>query len=117
MSQTPEGTEVRFVITSSLNMILVSMVGSRLIIRNGIHRAFLLATHDLKEIPCILIREEGIPGLLTSAYPAFVPSTLTLARPPLLIDLANPKLCLEAPLQRTNKVIRVAAEETILPVD
>jgi hypothetical protein len=115
--QIPEGTEVRFVIGANISMVLVSMVGDRLIIRNGIHRAYLLALLGLKEIPCILVKEGAVPSLFTTAYPSFIPQVLMLSRPPLLTDFANPQLTLEAPLQRTNKMIRISAEETILPVE
>lgn len=115
--QVPQGTEVRFVIGANISMVLVSMVGDRLIIRNGIHRAYLLATLGLQEIPCILVKEDVIPSLLTAAYPSFVPQVLMLRRPPLITDYADPRLTLTAPLQRTNKMIRISAEESILPVE
>jgi hypothetical protein len=117
VTQTPDGTEVKFIVGANLSMILVSLMGGRLIVRNGIHRAFLLGKLGIKNIPCILIREEAIPTLLTSAYPAFIPSVLMLPRPPLIVDYDNPRLSLEAPLQRTQKIIRIAAEESVLPMD
>jgi hypothetical protein len=115
--QLPEGTEVRFVVTASLNVIWVSLVQDRLVLRNGMHRAHLLARHGVKEIPCLLTKESTVPILLTSAYPSFAPTTLYSPRPPLLIDYSDPNLSLEAPLQKMNKVIRLVAEESILPVD
>lgn len=117
VTQTPEGTEIKFMVGANLSMILVSLFNGRFIVRNGIHRAFLLAKAGIKNIPCILINEPGIPTLLSSAYPSFVPQILMLPRPPLIIDYDNPHLCLEAPLQRTQKVIRIGAEESVLPVD
>jgi hypothetical protein len=117
VSQTAEGTEVKFVVGSNLNMILVSLTAGRLIVRNGIHRAFLLAQLGIKNIPCILVKEETIPTLLTSAYPAFTPQVLMWPRPPLLLDYSDSNLSVQVPLQRTNKVIRIVAEESVLPVD
>ena len=115
--QTPVGTEVKFLINSNLSITLVSALQDRFIIRNGIHRAFLLARLGIKNIPCILVEEESLPNLVTSAYPSFTPVTLMQPRPPLLVDLFNDKLSIEVPLLRTNKVIRILAEESILPVD
>jgi hypothetical protein len=117
VTQTPDGTEVKFLVGANLSMIFVSLMAGRLIVRNGIHRAFLLGKLGIKSIPCILIKEEAVPSLLTSAYPAFIPQVLVLPRPPLIVDYDNPRLSLEAPLQRTQKVIRIAAEESVLPVD
>jgi hypothetical protein len=115
--ETPEGTEVRWIVASNLTAIMVTNYSGRLILRNGIHRAFLLARMGLKEIPCILLKEDAPPNIQTTAYPAFTPSTLMQLRPPLLIDLLNPDLSVQVPLQRSHKVIRVSAEEMILPVD
>ena len=47
--QTPVGTEVKFLINSNLSITLVS-AQDRFIIRNGIHRAFLLARLGIKNI-------------------------------------------------------------------
>ena len=115
--QLPEGTEVRFLVTASMNLVVVSLIQDRLVLRNGMHRAHLLAKHGVKEIPCLLVREESMPALMTSAYPSFVPSTLLSRRPPLLIDYSNAEVTLEAPMQKTNKIVHIIAEESILPVD
>lgn len=115
---TPAGTEVKFIVTSSLSPITVISTSGRLILRNGIHRAFMLAQKGLREIPCIFVKQEGeVPPVQVSAYPAFTPQTLMQLRPPLLIDFLNPELCVQAPLQRTQKMIRLSAEELVVPVD
>jgi hypothetical protein len=115
--QLPEGTEVRFLIASNLAVITVAAFQDRYIIRNGIHRAYLLARLGVRNIPCVVVSEEGLPNLLTSAYPAFVPGVLMQPRPPMIVDFLNEKLVTEVPLIRTNKVIRILAEESILPVE
>ncbi len=118
LRQTPEGTEVKFIVAANFNMLLVSNHSGRLLIRNGIHRAFLLAQMGVKVVPCILVKERGsIQSLQITSYPAFAPSVLTLPRPPMLTDFLDPELCLQVPLQRTHKVIRISAEELIIPVD
>jgi len=116
--QTPEGTEVKFIVGANLSMLIVANCSDRLIIRNGIHRAFLLAKMGVEIAPCILVKEIGpIPNLPNAAYPTFTSSVLALPRPPLLLDFFDPELCLEVPLLRTHKLIRISAEETIIPVD
>jgi hypothetical protein len=115
--QLPEGTEVRFLIANNLAIIMVTAFQDRYITRNGIHRAYLLARLGVRNIPCVVVEEQGLPNLLTSAYPAFVPGILMQPRPPMVVDFLNEKLVTEVPLLRTNKVIRIVAEESILPVD
>jgi hypothetical protein len=116
--QTPEGTEVKFIVAANFSLLIVANCSGRLIIRNGIHRAFLLAKMGVKVVPCVLINESGsIPNLPITFYPAFTPSVLAQPRPPMLSDLFNPDLCLQVPLQRTHKVVRISAEELIIPVD
>jgi hypothetical protein len=115
--QLPEGTEVRFLIANNLALTMVTAFQDRYIMRNGIHRAYLLARLGVRNIPCVVIGEEGLPSLLTSAYPAFVPGMLMQPRPPMVVDFLNDNLVTEVPLLRTNKIIRIVAEEWILPVD
>jgi hypothetical protein len=115
---TPNGTEVTFLVAPNFNMLLVANHSGRLVIRNGIHRAFLLATMGVKVAPCILINDAGpIPNVQMSSYPAFTTSVLALPRPPMLHDFLDPELCLEVPLQRTHKLIRISAEEVMIPID
>jgi hypothetical protein len=116
--QTPNGTEVTFLVAPNFSMLLVTNHSGRLVLRNGIHRAFLLARMGVKVAPCILVNDAGpIPNVQTSSYPAFTSSVLTLPRPPMLIDFFDPDLCLEVPLQRTHKMIRISAEEVMIPID
>jgi hypothetical protein len=118
ISQTPQGTEVKFVVASSLSLLLVANHSGRLIIRNGIHRAFLLAKMGVKVAPCIVVEETGpLPNVHLSSYPSFAPPVLVQPRPPLLFDFFDQDLCLQVPLQRTHKLIRISAEEAIIPID
>jgi len=117
VQNTPEGTEVSFLVTASGTAILVGENSGRLFLKNGIHRAYLLAQMGLSRIPCIVVREQGPLANLVSSYPAFTASTLSQLRPPLLVDFFKPELSLQVPLQRTHKLVRVSAEETIVPID
>jgi hypothetical protein len=109
------GFEVKVNIVGTPQLILVSHVAGRLYLRGGIHRAYLLASLGVKEVPCILIDEGQIPFVM-GTYPTFAPHILALPRPPLLIDTLDPTLTLLIPMVRTNKIIRISAEELILPV-
>jgi hypothetical protein len=114
---TPEGTEVSYVISANATGIVVSETGDRLILRNGIHRAFLLAQLGFKEVPCAYIKESVAVPFVSAAYPTFAPGVLVQPRRPLLTDFLRPELCLQAPVRRSHKVIRISADETMIPVD
>ncbi|MGA8528306.1 MAG: hypothetical protein WB622_01235 [Acidobacteriaceae bacterium] len=115
--QTPEGVEVRFMVSNSFSAIVVGKIGSRYYLRNGIHRAYLLRSLGIKSAPCLLVQEEAPPPITIQAYPTFTPEVLGRERPPLLKDYFDPKLSIEIPLQRTQKVIKISPDESILPVD
>jgi hypothetical protein len=110
------GFEVKATITGTPQLILVSHVAGRLYLLSGVHRAYLLASLGLKEIPCLLIESDQIP-FVTGVYPTFAPHILALPRPPLLIDTFDTSLTLRVPSVRTTKIIRISAEDLILPVD
>lgn len=118
IKQTPDGTEVKFIVAANLSLILVANHLGRLIIRNGIHRAFLLAKMGVEIAPCIIIDDPGpFPSVHLSSYPAFLPPVLMQPRPPLLMDFFDSELGVQVPLQRTHKVIRISAEESVIPID
>jgi hypothetical protein len=110
------GVEVRMLVSGNPQFIFVSLVGGRLFIRNGVHRAYLLASLGVKELPCLLVEEPQIP-IVVGAYPTFTPQVLALPRPPLLIDAFDPTVALTMPVVRTTKIIRISGEELVLPVD
>jgi hypothetical protein len=118
VQQTPFGTAVTFTVGASGSALVAASYSGRLILRNGIHRAFLLASLGVKSVPCIVVKEDGpIIAAGTLAYPTFTDQVLSLPRPPMLTDFLNPDLTLSVPLQRTHKLIKISAEETIVPID
>jgi hypothetical protein len=118
VQQTPLGTAITFMVGASGSALVVASNSGRLILRNGIHRAFLLASMGVKSAPCVLVKEEGpIFAPPTQAYPTFADAVLAWPRPPMLTDFQNPDLTLQAPMQRTRKLIKIWAEETIIPID
>jgi hypothetical protein len=110
------GFEVKATITGTPQLIFVHHVAGRLYLLAGVHRAYLLASLGIKEIPCVLLESDRIP-LITGAYPSFAPHILALPRPPLLMDTFDPSLTLLIPSVRTSKIIRISTEDLILPVD
>ena len=116
LNQTPSGIEVRFLVTSGAAIIMVSRIGNRLFLRSGIHRAYLLASLGVARIPCALVEEKFLSPI-SSSYPSFSNDVLTHARPPLLKDFFDDSLSLTATLRQTNKIVRVTAEELVVPVE
>ncbi|HTS35342.1 MAG TPA: hypothetical protein VMH04_06700 [Candidatus Solibacter sp.] len=110
------GFEIKTAVIGTPQLILVSRVADRLYLRSGIHRAYLLASLGIKEIPCLLTEDAQIP-LVTAIYPSFAPHVLALQRPPLLMDAFDPNLTLLVPIARTGKIIRISIEELILPFE
>jgi len=110
------GFEVKASVIGTPQLILVSHVAGRLYLRSGVHRAYLLASLGFKEIPCVLSEENQIP-MVMGVYPTFTPQILAQPRPPLLMDTFDPTLTLMIPAVRTTKIIRISAEELVLPVD
>ncbi|MGA3069439.1 MAG: hypothetical protein ABSD43_04405 [Terracidiphilus sp.] len=117
LRSTPEGTEVSYIIGANSSGIVVSDAGDRLVLRNGIHRAYLLAQYGVKEIPCIYVKDRNRLPVVIGAYPTFSPGILVQPRQPLLVDLLRPELCLQAPVRKTHKLIRISADEIMIPVD
>jgi hypothetical protein len=110
------GVQVTYVVSNAANFVIISRVGDRLFIRSGSHRAYLLASMGVKEIPCLIINENQVPSL-AGGYVAFSPAALTLPRPPLFTDYFDERLSLTTRLQRMNKVVRVTCEEFMIPID
>jgi len=110
------GMEVKMLLMGTPQLIWVSQVAGRLYLRSGIHRAFLLASLGVKEVPCVLADEQQIP-LIVGPYPAFAPHILAMPRPPMLMDMLDPTMTLLIPLVRSAKIFRISAEELIVPVD
>jgi hypothetical protein len=112
------GLEVKMFLTGTPQLIIVSHVQGRLYLRAGIHRAYLLASLGVKEIPFLLYDEGQVPmPLAAGPYPTFAPHVLALPRPPLLRDALDPTLTLLVPLVRTTTVFRISAEQLTVPVN
>ena len=117
LKQTDEGTEVSYIVSAASSGIVASKYGEKYILRNGVHRAHLLAQLGIKQIPCIMIEEANMVPLLSSPYPTFTPNVLLQPRAPMMSDFLKPELCLQVPLRRTNRLIRISADATNIPVE
>ena len=110
------GIEVKFNIIGTPQLILASQVNGRLYLKNGMHRAYLLASLGISNIPIVIVEEREVLPIAT-VYPSFNTSILNVERPPLLIDMLDANLTANIRINRTQKVVRIRVEElVVLPV-
>jgi hypothetical protein len=110
------GMTVTFNVIGTPQLILVSRVNGRLYLKNGMHRAYLLASTGIRNIPALIV-DENVLSQVSTMYPAFNPETLESERPPVLEDMFMSDLTAHIQIVRTKKVVRIRVDETLLPVD
>jgi hypothetical protein len=86
----------------------------RYFLKNGYHRLVALRSRGLTHAPCILIEGESFDDV--GARDGFFDRDLLLSkRPPLFGDFLADAVCPAVPLRPRTKVIRIKAEEIIVP--
>lgn len=110
------GITVTFNVIGTPQLILVSRVSGRLYLKNGIHRAYMLASAGIRNIPAVIVDENTVSQTATM-YPAFNPETLEAERPPVLADMFMNELTTRIHIVRTKKISRIRVDEMLLPVD
>ena len=110
------GMAVTFNVVGTPQLILASRVNNRLYLRNGMHRAYLLASVGIQQIPVVIFDEPALSPVIT-AYPSFNLEILEAERPPVIADLFNEDLTARIRTLRTKKVARIRVDETMLPLD
>lgn len=110
------GMTVTFNVIGTPQMILASRVKGRLYLRNGMHRAYLLASVGIQQIPVIIVDEAALSPVMT-IYPAFNLEILEAERPPVIADMFDENLIAKVQMLRTKKVARIRVDEMMLPVD
>lgn len=110
------GMTVTFNVVGTPQLILASRVNGRLYLRNGMHRAYLLASEGIQQIPVVIVDEAALSPIVT-VYPAFNLEILEAERPPVIADMFNEDLATTLQMLRTKKVVRLRVDEMMLPVD
>jgi hypothetical protein len=110
------GMMVSFSIVGLPQLILASRVNGKLYLRNGMHRAFLLAASGVSAIPTVIVDERQLTPISTM-YPSFNNAVLETELPPFLSDLLNSNFTVNIPIARTQKVIRIHVQDLLIPVD
>jgi hypothetical protein len=110
-----EGFVIRFKVSPFPQYILVGEHEGRYYLRAGMHRAFVLARAGVSEIPCVLVRNSGVPSI-TGPYPTYPAQVLSLARPPKLIDALDERFAVKTAFQPTRRLLRISAQDFAIPI-
>lgn len=110
------GLTVTFNIIGSPQLILASRVNGRLYLKNGMHRAYLLASAGFRSVPVVIV-DGAVLTPIATMYPSFNVETLEMERPPVVADLFANDLTANIRILRTKKLVRIRVDETLLPVD
>ena len=110
------GIEVRFTVSPIPQLIIVTECEGRFYLKAGMHRALVLAQAGYVEIPCFVICEDNAPAV-SGPYPTYSQQVLKQKRPPLLLDALEQSFTSRIKYRRTNRVLRIAAEDFFIPVE
>jgi hypothetical protein len=95
------------------NLLNVVRVGNRYLLNNGYHRAYALRALGLSHAPCVIQTATHVDELqvvVNRRVAAQAPFFLESARPPLLKDFFDPKLCKVLPIRRRVRHIEIRFE-------
>lgn len=105
---------VTFPIVARANWVQVTEFEGRLFLKNGYHRVWALRSQGVLAVPAIVTKGTSLEDV--GAGPGFFPPTLILSeRPPLFRHFSESALAPALRLKSTMKVIRLTAEEFVLP--
>jgi hypothetical protein len=105
-----------FVVGWGLPFIQVVKIKDRYFLRNGYHRVYALRKAGSKYVACVLIEGQSFSdvGILPAGF--FGEPLLMSSKPPTFADFFSDRISLPVKLKPLTKVVRVRAEEAILPV-
>jgi hypothetical protein len=85
-------------------------------LRNGYHRVYEIRRGAVTHVPCILIEGESFADTGAMKPGFFGEQLLTSDRPPIFADFLSDKIAPPLHMKPFTKVVRVRAEESVLPV-
>jgi hypothetical protein len=112
------GSTIKIEAESRPNLVQVAVLGQRLVLTNGVHKALALRKRGLDAIPCVW-RHVGSAdelGLPQANLDMFRPHVLGGERPALLADFTNAEVALELVQPATNQVLRVVVNVETMSV-
>jgi hypothetical protein len=95
------------------SLLNVVRVGKRYLLNNGYHRAYALRALGLSHAPCVIqtaTHVDEVQVVVNHRVAAQADFFLESARPPLLKDFFNPKLCKVLPMRRRVRHIEIRFE-------
>lgn len=105
-----------FAVGFGVRFIQVVHFANRYFLKNGYHHVYALGRNGVKHVPCILIEGENLEDT-GAGRPGFFPDDLLLsARPPTFADFLESRIAAELQMRPVTKIVRVKAEEFVLPV-
>lgn len=110
------GIAITFNVVGTPQLILASRVNGRIYLRNGMHRAYLLASLGSHSVPVVIV-DENVLNPIATMYPSFNNQILEMERAPVIADMFNDELVASVRTVRTKKVSRIRVEEVLIPVD
>jgi hypothetical protein len=104
------------------NMMNVVQAEGRLVLNNGCHRAVALLAQGIELAPCVVqrvTRREELEVVANAAFATNPDRYLTEPRPAVLRDFLDPELCVEVPITRRRRHVKVTfgVEVTDVPVE
>ena len=118
-SQSPTGTPTRllgFALTLGSNLVQLAEYRGRWMVRDGYHRLYGLMRRNVKFAPVIVVKARTFEETGAARPGFFSYEVLYGEQPPLLADFLSDDYSAEVPVQDVRKVIRIRAEEFVVPV-
>jgi len=88
----------------------------RYFLRNGYHRVYQIRKEDVRHVPCILIEGENFADTGAIKPGFFGEQLLSSGRAPMFADFFSDSISPPLPMKPFTKVVRVRADESLLPV-
>lgn len=117
MPDIPDSQQVfGFTMSFGTKFVQVAEYKGRWMIRDGYHRIFGLLKRGITQIPCVLVRAKSFEETGAGRPGFFGYETILGERPPRVTDFISPDYSAEIAAQVVTRVIRIRAEEFVIPV-
>lgn len=105
-----------FTMSFGTKFVQVAEYKGRWMVRDGYHRVYGLLKGGIQQIPCVVVRAKTFEETGAGRPGFFGYETMLGDRPPRVTDFVSPEYSLEIEAQVVTRVIRIRAEEFVIPV-
>lgn len=117
MPNAPDAQQIfGFTMSFGTRFVQVAQYRERWMIRDGYHRIYGLLKRGITKIPCVVIRANSFEETGAGRPGFFGYETILGDRPPRVTDFLSPDYSAEVEAQVVTRVIRIRAEEFVIPV-